>query len=498
MFIPLLDTLLLFTVMTPTVGLAASKLGQRRLIGLHTLVGLLLALGLLLPLYPRVEAQSRLIIVLGSPASMLVGTSLVIDLLSIFLSAIFLIIGLTATIHSIEYMARDTGLVGYYTTLLGMVTGMVGVTLAGDFFTLFIFWEIMCVCSYALVAFGRESQTTAEAGYKYLIMSGTGGITIFFGMSLLYGMTGTLNFSYVSLGLAQSSGSVWIHVAFTMFVIGFGLQAGITPLHTWLPDAHSAAPSPVSAVLSGAMVKTGIYGLLRVLFVAFTSMRDIWQIMIALMALMTMFTGNIMALLQDDIKRLLAFSTVSNMGYVLLGLATGTTKGLAGSLLHVLNHAVVKGLLFLCAGSFIYGAQTRSLKELRGIRHRMPLTSTLFLLGTLALAGIPTLNLFWSEITIMMACFDAGMPIFSALMIANLALSAVYCLRLMQTAMSKEETEKTVTAIETPPSMLVPKLILASILLMIGFCPAPFHSIAEKAARIALDVEGYVIAQLLL
>ncbi len=498
MLTPLLDAMLFFTIMTPTVGLIAIRIKQRRLAGLHALAGFSLALGLLLPLYNEVEAQGAVIIVLGSPTSLLVGTSLVIDLLSIFLTSIFVVIGLMATIHSIEYMENSTGLVGYYTALLGMVTGMIGVTMAGDFFTLFIFWEIMCVCSYALVAFGRETWTPAEAGYKYLIMSGTGSVTAFFGMSLLYGMTGTLNIPFVSMSLAQSVGDVWMHVALTMFVIGFGLQAGMAPLHTWLPDAHSAAPSPVSAVLSGAMVKTGVYGLIRILFATLIPMRAVWQTMIAVLALATMFTGNFMALLQDDIKRLLAFSTVSNMGYILLGIATGTVTGLTGSLFHILNHAVVKGLLFLCAGSFIRGAQTGSLKELKGIRHRMPVTSSLLLLGTLAMAGIPTLNIFWSEAAIVTACLSADMPVFSVLMIVNLAISGVYCLRLIQTIMSKDETKNARGATKTPPSMLAPKLILASISLIIGLYPAPFQSIAEEAARTALDVEAYISAQQLL
>jgi len=485
-FTPLLDTLLVFTVLTPTVGLVASKLKHRRLIGFHAITGLLIALALLLPLYGEVTVQGAVTVILGSHGSLLVGASLVIDSLSIFLTAIFVVIGLMAAIHSIEYMEENPRLVGYYTTLLGMIVGMIGVTMAGDFFTLFVFWEIMCVCSYTLVTFGRERPESAEAGYKYLIMSGTGSVTAFFGMSLLYGMTGTFNMSYVSTSLARSAGGVWVHLALTMFVAGFGLQAGMAPLHTWLPDAHSAAPSPVSAVLSGSLVKTGVYGLLRVLLAAFIPMGEIWRTMIAVLALLTMFTGNIMALLQDDIKRLLAFSTVSNMGYILLGLATGTVTGLTGSLFHILNHAVVKGLLFLCSGSFIRGAQTKSLKELRGIRHRMPVTSTLFLLGTLAMAGIPTLNIFWSEVAILTACLGAGMSVFSILMIVNLAFSAVYCLRLIHMVMSKDETKYTVVATEVSISMLVPKLCLASISLIIGLYPDPFYRVAAEAAQAVL------------
>lgn len=494
MFSPVLDALLVFSLTAPLVAVLASRLGQEKLVVFHTLSGFAFAFGLLIPLQRQVADEG--VVVLQPAVSLPIGSCLAIDSLSIFFVGIYLVIGFTATIHSIKYMEEDANLTGYYTMLLGIVAGMVGVTMAGDLFTLFIFWEIMCICSYALVAFRRERWAAVEAGFKYLIMSGAGSTTSLFGMSLLYGMTGSLNLSHVSTSLASSEGGVWMYTAMMMLVAGFGLQAGMAPLHTWLPDAHSAAPSPVSALLSGAMVKTGVYGMIRVLIMLFNPMKEVWQTAIALLALLTMFTGNIMALMQDDLKRLLAFSTISNMGYVLAGIAVGSLTGLTGSLLHILNHAVVKGLLFLCAGSFIHGAQTGDLKELRGVVGRMPVTSTIFLVGVIATAGLPSLNVFWSESTIFTAGINAGMIVFSGLLLVNLGLSAIYCLRLIQTIASRDATELSANAVETPALMIAPILALFAISVMIGLYPDPFRSIAEEAAKAAFDIETYTSIQL--
>lgn len=187
--------------------------------------------------------------------------------------------------------------------------------------------------------------------------------------------------------------------------------------------------------------------------------------------------------MQDDVKRLLAFSTIANAGYILLGLAMGSQKALAGSLFHVLNHAVVSALLFLCAGAFVYKTRTQSLKELRGIRRAMPVTGTAFIIGTLSLASIPPLNLFWSELTIIAAGVEAGMVWLSFLMIVNLVLSAAYCLRIIQVVAIKKETATSKKAKEVSLLMLVPILILLFFSIIIRVYPLPFQTLAETAAQ---------------
>jgi NADH-quinone oxidoreductase subunit M/multicomponent Na+:H+ antiporter subunit D len=272
-----------------------------------------------------------------------------------------------------------------------------------------------------------------------------------------------------------------------MLIIGFGLQAGMVPFHMWLPDAHMAAPSAISAVLSGVMVKAGVFGLIKVLLVIFASFSGSWRITLAVFAVLTMFVGNLSALLQDDIKRLLAYSTIANMGYILLGLAVGSPLALTGSLFQVLNHAVVKALLFLCTGAFTDRTKTRSLKELAGIRRRMPITGTAFVIGALSMASFPSLNIFWSELTILTAAWEAEMTWFSLLMIINLVFSAAYCLRLIQIVAIRKETSTSKKAKEASRIMLIPIIVLGFLSVLIGVYPGPFQALAEAAAQMVLN-----------
>jgi proton-translocating NADH-quinone oxidoreductase chain N len=414
------------------------------------------------------------------------GAIIEANALSMFMAVVFLGIGVMASLFSFREFGLDN-ITGYYTVLLGMITAMIGIVFSGDLFTLFIFWEAMCLCSYTLVAFRKNKWEAIEASYKYLIMSSAGSITILFALSFLYGLTGTLNISYLSISLGGAERTPIMYISLLMLIVGFGLQAGMFPFHMWLPDAHMAAPSPISAVLSGIMVKAGIYGLFKVLFTIFDSLYGSWSITLAVFAVLTMFVGNLSALFQDDIKRLLAYSTIANTGYILLGMAIGSHRALTGSLFHVLNHAVIKALLFLCAGAFIHEAKTRSLRELAGIRRAMPITGSVFVIGVLSLASFPPLNIFWGEFTIVMAGLEADMAWLSFLMIINLVFSAAYCLRMIQILAIQKETSVSRKAKEASKPMLVPILILGFLSILIGIYPAPFQTLVEVVAQATLN-----------
>ena len=481
--------MIVFTTATPLIGLVGQRIKQPKIVKAYAMFALIFSL-VLIPIYYFELLKEKVILVVygGSPPPN--GVLVTVDMLSIFMASIYLVIGATSALFTFREIERGN-ITGYYTILLGMTTAMIGIVFSGDLFSLFIFWEIMCVSSYALVAFRKERWESIEASYKYLIMSVAGSITILFALSFLYGLAGTLNIAYLSVSLTEAGENPLMYIALLMLIVGFGLQAGMAPFHTWLPDAHMAAPSPVSAILSGVMVKTGVYGFIRVLLLIFTVFYGAWQLTLATFAVLTMFTGNLMALLQDDIKRLLAYSTIANIGYILLGFSIGSIRALTGSLFHILNHAVLKALLFLCAGAFIYRTRTRSLKELAGIRRTMPITGTIFIIAVISLAGIPPLNFFWSEMMIVMATAEAGMPYLSLLMILNLMLSAVYCLRLIQMTLLKETTSISKKAKEAPATMLTAILTLGFLCILIGIYPAPFQTFAETAAEAALNLKGY-------
>ncbi len=492
MFTVPLDVLLIFTVTTPVVGWVAYKKGYRKIQGIYAALGLSVTAYFLYELYKKVAEKGVVLIVGQLPFNPPLEACLEIDMLSVFMAFLYTITGLFAAVYSIKYMEHDTGLTEYYTLLLGMIAGMTGVVFAGDFFTLFVFWELMCLTSYALVAFRKQRWEPIEAGFKYLIMSAAGSATILLAMSFLYGMTGTVNFAGLAARLNNATPDGWLYVTLALIFVGFGIKAAIVPFHTWLPDAHSAAPSPISAVLSGVMVQTGAYVLIRILILVFGSMLSVWQMTLAVFAVFTMFGGNIMALLQNDLKRLLAFSTIAQMGYILFGLATASLSGLTGGLFHIMNHAIMKSLLFLCAGSFIHQAKTRDLRKLAGIRQTMPVTTVFFAIGAVAIAAIPPLNGFQSEWMIVAAGVEAGMLPFSALMIVNVLFSVAYYLRVIHIVVFKKPTSMSKKAGEAPLSMLIPTLILASLCIIVGIYPGPFMAMASQAAEAALDLQAYI------
>lgn len=487
MFTAPLDVLLIFLVVAPAVGWLAEKTGHRKILDFYAVASLCVVAYYLHGLYWEVTEIGGISIPGQPTVHTSLGACLEIDLSNIFMASLQVAVGFFVTAYSVKFMERESRLTEYYTLILGMIAGMVGTVFAGDFFTLFVFWELMCVTSYALVAFRKQEWEPIEAGFKYLVMSFAGSATILLSMSFLYGMAGTLNFEVLADRLANTS-SEWLDIALALAMVGFGIKAAMVPFHTWLPDAHSAAPSPISAILSGVMVQTGAYALLRVLLSAFGSTQPTWQMTLTVFAVFTMFGGNLMALTQNDIKRLLAFSTIAHMGYILFGFAIVSRQGLTASLFHIMNHAIMKSLLFLCAGAFIYRTGTRNLRKLEGIRQTMPVTSILLSVGVVAIAAVPPLNGFWSEMMIVLAGVEAGMFLFSVLMVLNMLISVAYYLRLIYVIVLREPTSVSEQATEAPASMLIPILILAVLCIIIGFYPGPFVTLAQKAAEAALGL----------
>jgi len=483
-FSPPLNILLLGALATPIASSLGAKLRGWAGKGCATL-SLALSGASLYPLYQRTRTEPLAVGPAGgggSPAC----ACLFIDTAGILVASVAILLGLAAAVYSTRYREREGGDAEYYSLLLLMVAGMVGVGFSGDLLTLFVFWELMSVASYVLVAFESEAAEPVEAGLKYTIMSAAGNIALLVGMALLYGLTGTLNMAHIAqvfqAGAARAAEDIWQAVALTLVLIGFGTKAAIVPFHTWLPDAHPAAPSPISAMLSGGLIKAGAYGLIRICTSIFLPLSGAWQPVLLLLALLTMSTGNILALVQQDLKRLLAFSSIAQIGYIVFGLATGTVDGLTGSLFHVLNHALAKGLLFLCAGAFLYATGTRKIRDLSGMARQNPGLGGIFTLGMLAIAGLPGLNVFMSEIWIIRGGIQAAQILPTALLVANVLLSVMYYLRTIQVIMMEQPTPVVLDARAVPAAMLAPMAVLATLCVVIGLYPDPFVRFASQAA----------------
>ncbi|MGB2661887.1 MAG: proton-conducting transporter membrane subunit [Candidatus Omnitrophota bacterium] len=336
-----------------------------------------------------------------------VGIALVLDGLTSFMLVTVNLVAAAIAIFSVNYMEKYTSKWKFYALFLLMLAGMNGVIITGDMFNLFVFLEIASVASYALVAFGTEKHEL-EAAFKYAVMSTVGSLFVLLGIVFLYSYTSTLNMADMANVLAaKGAGDITLMVS-VLFLMGFGLKAALVPFHAWLPDAHPSAPAPISAMLSGVLIKSlGVYALCRIFYSVIGMTPAVSSIFLFLGAL-SMVIGVFLAIGQWDFKRLLAYHSISQIGYVILGIGLGTPLGLLGGLFHLFNHSVFKSLLFLNSGAVEYSTGTRDLKEMGGLAQKMPVTGTTSLVASMSIAGIPPFNGFWSKLIIIIAAVQAG------------------------------------------------------------------------------------------
>ena len=350
------------------------------------------------------------------------GLTLRVDPLSAIFLAIVALVALASTLYSVRYMEHYTrDKVGaFYPLLLLCVASMIGVLVSADLLCFLVFWESMTLTSYFLVTYERESAASQRAGLKYFVITHGATLCMVAAALLLWRTSGSFHFDAARQTLRGllATQPFEAHLVTFLFFLGFATKAGILPMGDWLPDAHPVAPSGMSAMLSGVLVKLGIYGLVR-LFCSFLvpspSLR-IWGIAVALAGTASLFVGTLTALRQTDIKRLMAFHTIGQIGYICLGLGVGAyclaaspllaSIGLAGAILHAVNHACFKSCLFLGAGSVLYRTGTRNMDQLGGLARSMPYTAGSTTVASLSIAGVPPFNGFTSKWLIVSGCYS--------------------------------------------------------------------------------------------
>jgi proton-translocating NADH-quinone oxidoreductase chain N len=480
------DLLLLFTVLSPVVGWVTPQKYRAKILAAFVAVALAVTGFALYGLYLDVVSNGAVYL----PNNSLNFATLRVDALSIFMASIFLGLGFAVTLYSAAYVENSNKTPFYYTLILALISGMFGIVFAGDLLTLFVFWELMSLSSYALVAFFKEPGTSVEASFKFLIMSAAGSATALFGISLLYGMTGTLNFEGLTAALTGTASNVWIYIAALFIFLGFGVKAAVFPLHTWLPDAYSSAPAPVSAILAGIVIGPGIFAIAKLFFTAFVAIQNVWAPILGVLSVVTMLVGNITALMQTDVKRMLAYSSIGQVGYMLIGLAVGTQTGLTGTFLQFFNHALMKGAAFLCAGAIIYRLSTRNLSEMQGIGRKMPLTAAAFAISVIALIGLPPLNGFPGELTLFSSAVQANMTWLGVALLLNSVISAGFYLRIVYTLIQPVSSEKVAQTKEAPLMMLIPIFALVVLIVAFGVWPGPLFDFAQNGARALLSLGG--------
>ncbi|HEA46844.1 MAG TPA: NADH/ubiquinone/plastoquinone (complex I) [bacterium] len=403
-----------------------------------------------------------------------IGIYLVLDGLSVLMLLIINSIGFLAALYSVNYMEKYTDKTRYYTLFLLLIAGMNGVVLSGDMFNLFVFLEVAAIASYALVAFGTEAEEL-EAAFKYQVMGTVASGFILLGIALLYSFSGTLNMADIARIINQQGIQGTVLFVGALFIMGFGLKAAIMPFHAWLPDAHPSAPAPVSAMLSGVLIKAiGVYALVRILFnvLGLGETKSILYILMVL-GIISMVAGALLALGQRDFKRLLAYSSISQIGYIVFAFGLGTPLGFLGGLFHLLNHATFKSLLFLNSGAIVYATENRDLEKMGGLLERMPVTGTTATIASMSIAGVPPLSGFWSKLIIIMAAIQAEQFIFALIAVLISIITLAYYLKVQRLAFFGKLGQAWKKTKEVPGLMCASMIILSLLCLGLGILLLP-------------------------
>ena len=433
------------------------------------------------------------------------GINLVLDGLSSLLLLAINVVASAAMLFSTKYMEQYTAKSKYLSLFLLMVAGMNGVVLSGDIFNLFVFLEIASIASYALVGFGCEHEEL-EASFKYMVLGSIASALILFAIALIYGNTGTLNMAYISRSIQNTGINAGLAFALSMFMAGFGLKAALVPFHAWLPDAHPSAPAPISAMLSGVLIKAlGVYSLARIIFNVFGVSITVGWVLVTL-GVLSMVIGVFLAVGQWDFKRLLAYHSISQMGYVILGLGIGAlilarngriewaAMAVLGGLFHLVNHAVFKSLLFLTSGSVEMSAGTRQLKEMGGLGERLPFTRATCTVASASIAGIPPFNGFWSKMILVIASVQAGFLSLAAVTVIVSLVTLISFLKIQRYVFLGELPENLKETKEHKGFMLVAMIFLASLCLLMGgllLVPGLNDNILEPAVKVLTDGFNY-------
>jgi NADH-quinone oxidoreductase subunit L len=423
-----------------------------------------------------------------------INLSVLVDPLSVLMANIAACIGLLIMIYSVKYMEKEKATPRFFFFMLLFVGGMIGLVMANNLLQMYIFWETVGLCSYALIGFWYTRPEASKAGMKAFIVTRIGDIFLLLGILLLFLNTGTFDFLRIKELIAAGQVSVPLLAVSIFMLIGAIGKSAQVPLHVWLPDAMEG-PSPVSALIHGAtMVKAGIYLVARV-YIIFSLVQP-WLTSITYIGGITAFLAATMALTSSDLKRVLAFSTISQLGMIMAALGIGTELGWFASQFHVISHALFKSLLFLSAGVVMHVTNTLNLKQLGGLRKEMPITFIVSVIGVFSLAGIPPFSGFWSKDSIFEAIIQANnIPLF-ILIFATSVLTAIYSIRWISLVFlgKKSKFLENHHVHDPKPTITVPLIMLAAASCITGFFKGPIEN--YLAIHFEASFNGVVLASL--
>jgi proton-translocating NADH-quinone oxidoreductase chain N len=410
------------------------------------------------------------------------------DLFGSFFAISLLIVSIMVAASSWNFMKGRVNPAPYYSLILLSSIGMVLIGYSTDLVMLLVAWELMSIPTYALAAFSKRDPISNEAAIKYFMFGALSSAILVFAIGLVYGITGTTNIGasiHAMASLQKDLVPVGL-IAIALFIAGFGFKMGLVPFHMWLPDAYEGAPTTIGALLAAGTKKAGFAAFLRVIVLGMFVLHVDWTMTLAIIAVFTMTLGNLGALIQKSVPRILAYSSIAQAGYILIGIAIApySNQALSGSLFHIMNHAVMKSAGFIAAAAVATALASYSLEKYRGIGRRMPITAIAFTISLLALAGVPPLNGFWSKLVLFGAAINSGPmvtwgPYLAIAGVLNSALSLGYYAFIIRKMYMEEGPD--MSKVKEPKAMVA--VLVFAMVFMVGFgiWHAPILEFASKA-----------------
>jgi proton-translocating NADH-quinone oxidoreductase chain N len=468
--------------LAPLLGLVSKKIAKWL-----PVVGFLFNLIVALTILPHVLKQPIIVKIAGfSPPF---GINLVAGPVGMLLATLIALTGFLVAIYSLKYINKRAEQ-KYHILFLLLLTGATGVVLTGDIFNLFVFFEILCIASFALVAY-LGNRAGIESAVKYLIQGSIGSSLLLIGIGLLYGQFGTLNMADLAKQIVDYT-EPSVFVPMVLMVTGLGIEAAIFPLNAWLPDAHSSAPSSISAILSGIAIEVGLYAVIRVLFTIF-DVSNFFMFFVFL-GVLTILIGEMSAFSQKNIKRMLAYSSIGQIGLIVFAFSISTQFGVIGGLFQMISHTLGKALLFLSAGYMIYRTGSMEISSFEGIGKKMPFTALFFTIGAFSIIGLPPFVGFSSKFLIVKAALAKGELLFIILVgivLLGTVIEGTYFFRVIQTMYFKDGNNE-IDKKESPITGLIPMSIFAVLIIFIGVYPDFIIKILNPAASELLDKVEYI------
>lgn len=433
-----------------------------------------------------------------------IGIALEVDALSLFFGLLISTAVFVSCVYSFKYMSHDDNVPQYYTLFLMLAGGVMGLVLSGDIFNMFIMVEILTFAAVALTAFRNTAHGALEAAFKYLVVGCIGSTCILVGTIMLYAQVHTLNFAQLS-ALIPGNLNNSTKLAFALLFVGFSTKAFIVPFHPLAADAHGAAPASISVLISGVLTKSGIYGIIRLTYFLFQSMGlGAMQFLLVFVGSVSMFVCVTMALAQHDFKRLLAFHSISQIGYVLTAAGLSTALGMSAGLFHAMNHTMFKGLLFLAAGAVLHQTGTTDLNRLGGLSRKMPHTTVLFLIGAASISGVPPFNGFASKWMIYQATYmkavesgNIGFLLVTIIALITSVLTLASFVKVTQSVFFGQLPAEYENVKEVPFGMRLAMGLFAAICLLSGLFPNwVTANLTQPAAEAVFNVGNYINSML--